>query len=82
MHSYGCNTKSAVMRIGLVEMWKFANKYCNGDGVQFETFFESCGVADIITTSLGGRNKRVAEAFVLAENKVSCMHNTHQIKLV
>jgi len=70
------------MRIGLVEMWKFANKYCNGDGVQFETFFESCGVADIITTSLGGRNKRVAEAFVLAENKVSCMHNTHQIKLV
>jgi len=27
-------------------MWKFTNKYCNGDGVQIEV--ESCGVADII----------------------------------
>ena len=59
----GDNTKAAIIRLGLMEMVEYAKEFYPGT-YRLETFFESCGVADLITTCYGGRNRKVSCAFV------------------
>ena len=66
---WGDNAKAAIMRIGLMEMVKFGKEFF-GETVHTATFTESsAGVADLITSSSGGRNFRCARKAV--ENGLS-----------
>ncbi|CAD5219517.1 unnamed protein product [Bursaphelenchus xylophilus] len=58
---YGDNTKAAIIRLGLMETIRFVEEFYPGS--QFTTFFESCGIADLVTTCYGGRNRKICEAF-------------------
>ncbi|ESO01500.1 hypothetical protein HELRODRAFT_81612 [Helobdella robusta] len=55
------NTKATIIRLGFVEMIEFCKRYF--PNTRLETFFESCAIADLIASSYGGRNRKVAEYF-------------------
>lgn len=52
------------MRQGLNEMRKFSQALY--PTVRDETFLETCGVGDLIATCYGGRNRLIAEKWVVA----------------
>lgn len=62
----GSNTKAAIIRIGFEEMRFFASYFFSP--IFYETFFDSAGYPDVITTCFGGRNVKCAEAFIQSEN--------------
>jgi len=65
----GDNTKAACIRLGLKEMMKYGEVFYPGG--KASTYFESCGVADLITTCYGGRNRKVSEAFVTRKASIA-----------
>ena len=69
----GQNSKAAIMRQGLHEMQTLAAALY--PTVRSETFMESCGVADLIASCYGGRNRRVAAAWASAHVRVRCPHS-------
>lgn len=61
---WGDNAKAAVMRVGILEMVKFGKAFF-GESARTSTFTEeSCGVADVVTSCMGGRNFRCAKMAV------------------
>jgi glycerol-3-phosphate dehydrogenase (NAD+) len=58
----GPSTKSAVIRRGIQEMALFCQLYSPTFDVR--TIFSSCGIADVIASSIGGRNRKCSEQFV------------------
>ncbi|KAG9006971.1 glycerol-3-phosphate dehydrogenase [Tulasnella sp. JGI-2019a] len=60
---WGDNSKAAIMRIGIVEIHDFCLEFF--PQTKSSTFLqESCGIADVMTSCMGGRNRKVAEAMV------------------
>ena len=58
----GSSTTAAVIRRGLSEVLDFC-AIMDGPGFELKTVLHSCGVADTIATSMGGRNRLCAEEF-------------------
>ncbi|PYH77530.1 NAD-dependent glycerol-3-phosphate dehydrogenase [Aspergillus uvarum CBS 121591] len=73
---WGDNAKAAIMRVGLLEMVKFGEKFF-GATIETRTFTEeSAGVADLITSCSGGRNFRCAKLSVERKQSIEEVEET------
>ena len=69
---YGENTKATIMRIGFNEMRKLVPLCFPEDPrISDQAYFESCGIADLITTCYAGRNFRVSREYAKSGGKKS-----------
>jgi len=59
----GSNAKAALLRQALKEMTEFCRVFDQTGHFKVETLLRSCGVADLIATSYGGRNRKCAAEF-------------------
>lgn len=67
---WGDNAKAAVMRVGILEEVKFGRMFFK-DSCKTETFTEeSAGVADVVTSCMGGRNFRCAKISIIEGLKI------------
>ncbi|OZC08085.1 glycerol-3-phosphate dehydrogenase [NAD(P)+ ] [Onchocerca flexuosa] len=65
---YGGNTKAAIIRLGLLEIIIFVELFYHCSNIR--TYFESCGIADLITSCTSGRNRKICEAFVKTRKSI------------
>lgn len=63
------STKAAIIRQGFSEMRELSHILY--PETKDSTFFESCGLGDLIATCFGGRNRKCAEAFARNNGAVS-----------
>uniref|UniRef100_A0A0R3RIE3 Glycerol-3-phosphate dehydrogenase [NAD(+)] n=1 Tax=Elaeophora elaphi TaxID=1147741 RepID=A0A0R3RIE3_9BILA len=65
---YGSSTKAAIIRLGLLEITVFVELFYHGSNIQ--TYFESCGIGDLVATCIAGRNRKICEAFVKTKKSI------------